>query len=529
MSLFNDNNIKQCTLLNMPAIPTFGIYDRNEYLLMEPIHIIKSQRMMPDNLPPTLFQNVKVLFQKYKQIIPEFYHITLNANNLYINSNERLIETNFTRINLVAHPYIFSNPNFSQTSKTHINCAIFKENDELETIIESEEINGLKINPEYEIISPKLNRDIIIEIDNRTTKKINLEPNNCSFLINLNSQLINFYCVVLGTHNNKVTKCFIGNYVIMPNYMNSHILKIFSESLLNFQDNNQMFQSLITGQLLYNDTFMGILYYYLDMIIKGNNNIKNIEDLKNIFIKAFKLIFEFNINNVNPNDHNQDLYNIGNFYFEQIKKFINYIYEGSNFVENFSEKILLCSLKNKYIIEIIIKYIDFHLSRINNIIYSYFDYYNDKINLQQIREEASRLHKENYWKMFEDNFCKRLNINKKDFQRAISFFTNKDRKRIVNHNIELFDKLCKGLLENQNIDIKILEQIDEPIREYFYYHVWVYKGKLNGIHKNFGKHSFLCSNKIKSIYHCQSDERYNFSEKMKLVLTEADTPYSEQK
>jgi len=47
------NNIKQCTLLNMPAIPTFGIYDKNEYLLMEPIHIIKSQRMMPDNLPPS--------------------------------------------------------------------------------------------------------------------------------------------------------------------------------------------------------------------------------------------------------------------------------------------------------------------------------------------------------------------------------------------------------------------------------------------------------------------------------------------
>ena len=42
MSQINNQNIKQCALLNMPAIPTFGIFDRTQYLLMEPIHIIKS-------------------------------------------------------------------------------------------------------------------------------------------------------------------------------------------------------------------------------------------------------------------------------------------------------------------------------------------------------------------------------------------------------------------------------------------------------------------------------------------------------
>ena len=145
MTTINKQNIKQCSLLNMSAIPTFGIYDRNEYLLMEPFHIIKSQRMMPDNLPPSLFQNIKILFQKYKKIIPEFYHITLDANRLYSNSNERIIETNMIRINLVAHPYIFCNNNITQTSITHINCAIFKENDELETILESNEEDGIKL------------------------------------------------------------------------------------------------------------------------------------------------------------------------------------------------------------------------------------------------------------------------------------------------------------------------------------------------------------------------------------------------
>ena len=93
----------------------------------------------------------------------------------------------------------------------------------------------------------------------------------------------------------------------------------------------------------------------------------------------------------------------------------------------------------------------------------------------------------------------------------------------------MFDKLCKELLETQKINMKILEEIDEPIRKYFYYHIWVYKGKLSGIHKNFGKHSFLCSDKIKSIYHCSLDERYNFTDQMKSVLIEADSPYRDQK
>ena len=167
MEEMNKQNILQCPLLKMPAIPTFGIFDTDNYLLMEPIHIIKSQNLMPDNLPPFIFQQIKALSQKYKQIIPEFYHVTLNANKLYINSNERIIESNYTRVNLVAHPYIFSNPKISQTSKTHINCAIFKENDELETIIETNEITGIKINPECQIISPTLNRDIILEINQK--------------------------------------------------------------------------------------------------------------------------------------------------------------------------------------------------------------------------------------------------------------------------------------------------------------------------------------------------------------------------
>ena len=131
----NNQNIPQCPLLKMPAIPTFGIYDESDYLLMNPIHIVKSQKMMPDNLPHFIFQQIKAISQKYKQIVPEFYHVTLDANKIYTNSNERIIESNYTRINLVSHLYIFCNPRISQISKTHINFEILKENDEFDRIM----------------------------------------------------------------------------------------------------------------------------------------------------------------------------------------------------------------------------------------------------------------------------------------------------------------------------------------------------------------------------------------------------------
>ena len=184
-----NKNIPINNLMNLPAIPTFGIFDISPYLLMQPIHILKSQLIMPNNLPSNIISQIKILSQTHPKIIPEFYHITLNANEIYTNYNERMIETNLLRINLVAHPYIFNNPNFSQSAKTHMNCVIYKSNDELDAINESyEESTRIRINPDCDIISPELNREIILNINQQDNTKL-LEPNNCAFLLNLNCRL----------------------------------------------------------------------------------------------------------------------------------------------------------------------------------------------------------------------------------------------------------------------------------------------------------------------------------------------------
>ena len=530
MSENQNKNVPQNNLFNIPAIPTFGIYDFQDYLLMQQIHIQKSQKLMPDNLPSFIIDQLKKFSKDYPKIIPEFYHITLNAYDIYSKFNERIIESDYVRINLVAHPYIFNNSKITKNSKTHINCAIFTFNEEVDKIIESNnEPMALRINPPCEIMNQELNRDIILNIEQKD-KKYNLEPNNCAFLINLNKQIINFYCIVIGTHYNSPTKCFIGNYVIISNGFNNLILNSLTQKMFSYNNNQELFFSLILAQRLYNDSLMFFIFYILNEIKNKSKASLNIEQIKDLVIKSFKVMFEFNYNadQVSKKEHDEDLNNIGKHYFNHIKNYINYIYDGSSIINNFSEKIILCSLNNNYIIEILLKYIDFHLSLVDKIIYSYFNYFSDNIDYKKLNEDALKEHKTKIWPKYKEHYCKELKINLKDFDKIIMPFIDKNRKKVENRNIKLFQNICNGLLEQKDIQ-NIFEQIDEPIKEYFYYYVWVYKGKLNGIHKDFGRHSFMCSDKIKKIYHCNIDEKYDFCEKMKQVLIDADAQYNQQK
>ena len=65
---------------------------------------------------------------------------------------------------------------------------------------------------------------------------------------------------------------------------------------------------------------MSILYNYLDKIINNFSNNKTINNIKENFVKAFKIIYEFDNSSVTQKDHDEDLSNIGNFYYEHIKK-----------------------------------------------------------------------------------------------------------------------------------------------------------------------------------------------------------------
>ena len=526
----SDKNIPLNPLMNIPAVPTFGVYDPYSYLLMQQIHIKKSQNIMPNNLPSNIIKQIKILSEKFPNLIPEFYHITLNAHEIYHNNNERKIETNLIRVNLVAHPYIFNNSKITRTSKTHMNCAIYKSPDELDVINElSEEISCLKINPNCDITSLELNREIKLEI-NQQKQKMMLEPNNCAFLLNLNSRIFNFYCIVIGTHNGNPTKCFVGNYVIITNGLKTTILNSFIQKLVNYNNIKDLYSSILLNQMLYNDSFMFFIFYIIDKIVnKSKNKEWNINEIKDLFINNLKLFFDFDYdkNIISQKEHETDLINICNYYFNHVKNYINFLYQGSNFIPNFSENILLCNIKNKYISEILRKYIDFHLSLLNNIFYSYSGYFSEEIDFTNLKEELMAKHKKEIWPKYKERYCKELKINTKDFDKIIITFVDKNWKKIENKNINLFKEIHDAILDNKEVE-SILDKIDEPIREYFFYYIWVFRGQLRGIHKNFGKYSFLCSDKIKKIYHCKQEQKLMFCQKMIQVITEADEQYKPQ-
>lgn len=517
--LLNTYNL-ECDLLNLPAIPNFGIY-KSDYCLMEPLFILKKTKI-PNNLPPMVLKQIKFLVNEYNNISPEFFHITLNATPVYNLLSERKIKTNFGRVNFASHPYLYYGKNIKNISQFDIYTAVYTEKDELDTIKDSKENDGLRINPNVNITHGGLKREVIIHSSQDNLPA--LSPNNCSILINFNSQVINFYVILLGVRKNTITKCFVGNYIILPNGSNSNLLSDFCQNFLDLDNNfEKLTNQLFLTQMAYNDSFLSVINYYInEMITKG----KNIESIKEFLKKGFKIIFDFNSEENDNNSYEIDLNNLSKYYFDNLLHFINFIFPSSQNIENFSEDFLVNNLKNQYIIEIVQKYIDFHLSRINRIINSYIDYFSiENLNLSKIKQTSLDIHKNQKWPILKEFYCSFMDITIKDFDQVIFNYTDKNRKKIENKNIEMFQGICEKILNQEKIEKSTFNEVDEPIKKYFFYYVWEYKGCINGIHGDFGILSFIQSPEIESVYHCNNDERYEVCEAFQQILTQADAKY----
>jgi hypothetical protein len=49
-------------------------------------------------------------------------------------------------------------------------------------------------------------------------------------------------------------------------------------------------------------------------------------------------------------------------------------------------------------------------------------------------------------------------------------------------------------------------KLKEIYQNFIFYKCWEYKGKILGVHNEFGKHSLLESNDIPSNYHCEKED-----------------------
>jgi len=120
-SYSNDSIIykKQCSILNMTAVPYLGVYSQN-YTFMHPTSVLQSTLNSDHlhSLPEKMRESIGELQKSVSLQKPDFFTVHLDGSFLH----DKYIKTHsdeFLRINLVLHPYIFQDLNQINQSKDH--------------------------------------------------------------------------------------------------------------------------------------------------------------------------------------------------------------------------------------------------------------------------------------------------------------------------------------------------------------------------------------------------------------------------
>ena len=495
---------EQCDLLNMISIPSFGIYS-DDYSFLEQISILK-RNTIPNNAPLNVKTQIDYLNQKYPNVKPEYFLITLSSSILFSVSPEKINPFSYTALNFIAHPYIFYNCDlYNKEHKSDIYCASYIDNQECDAIKQEDGNTHLRVNPNCNVDDEQLKREVYIHLSGDGYPS--LSPNNCHLLINLNSQIINFYVICCGTYYGKIVKCFVGNYIIIPNCHNSFLFKDIYKSLLIQKEQENLIVDLFLLRNKYNDLINYILNYYLMQISK---NAKNIDDIKKYLLKAFSIIFDID----NQNNKEKILENISNYYFNNIINYINNLFPKGNKVlpSIFGIKTLEYSLKNNYIEELILKYIQYNINRINDIILNmiYFISDNEDI-LFYFQNKVNERYTNEFLPIIKSFCCNKLEINDNELEEIKNIYKEEKRIHRSNPYIEILINICNAIRNKEDININ---DLDDIIKNYLFYIVWEHKGKVMGVHNDFGRMSFMRINEIDNKFFCSDEERIECCQKL---------------
>ena len=503
---------EHCDLFKMLSIPTFGIY-ANDYAFLEQI-LIQKGNSLPNKSPKNLQDQVNYLKNNYPDLDIQYFHLTLSASTLFSITPENISHLSYTPLNFISHPYIFYNCQLNREHKSDVYCAAYIDNNDNDIIKQENGDTHLRVNPECNIDDNQLKREVYIHLSGDGYPSIS--PNNCHLLINLNAQIINFYVITLGTYGGKIVKCFVGNYLIIPNLSDLVLYKDIYLSLLKQKNKEDLIKDLILFKNKFTDIFDFIIKICADDII---NNKYNFEIVKNKIIICFKSIFGFGIENINDNEEKKKIENISNYYYNNLINFIANLYvDGCKVSPLFGEKILENSLKLNYFGELLLKYVGYFERRINDIIFRmiYFMIDNEEI-LFYIKNKADEIYTKGLLGNIKDLCLKKLELEEKAFDEIIQKFSKLKKKS--NPNIELLINICNKINNKEEFNI---DNLDEIIKNYLFFIVWDYKGKPSGIHNDFGRISFMRINEMDSKYFCSDEDRIKCCQILIQRLIDAD-------
>ena len=506
----------KCELLKMITVPTFGKYSE-DYSFLEQILILKSPSKF-ENMPETMQKKLDNLKQKYPKVEPEYFHITL-GNVLIRPSNIDELKDSFEVLNLLAHPYIFYNCSLNKEHRSEIYCAAFTDENEIGTIKQREGADTLRLNPDCNLDDNQLKRDIILHMSH--DGYASLSPNNCAILINFNAQIINFYVIVCGTYGGQIVKCFVGNYVIIPNAQNSVMFGDLYDIIMKDKKKYNVAQELI----ILKNKFKEYMNYIYNFGLNEISKLDNIENVKFCILKAFSFIFDFSSSEDDENSkkvHEKELNNMEAFYYYNFLNYIGTLYEFSSKIDpNFNEKLVISSIKNKYIEELLIKYREYNLQRFNNIISNYgFCLYANKEDFDDLQDKVNIKYEQDILPNLKEFFCDKLNLEEQNLDEIKDSYNEENRNPMDNPNISVLINMCNSISNGEDIN-NDLKQLDDIIRKYLYFIVWDYKNRPDGVHFDFGRVSFL-NIEIEGKYFCNKEDKINCCQKLIRFLEKVD-------
>ena len=199
--------------------------------------------------------------------------------------------------------------------------------------------------------------------------------------------------------------------------------------------------------------------------------------------------------------------------------FIANLYPDSNIVSPvFGEKIMENSLNMNYFGELICKYIEYFKNRINDIIfkmvYSMVD--NEEI-LFYIKNKADEKYTKDLLPNIKGICSKNLDLDENQLIEVIDKVSKIKQK--PNPNIDLLINICNDINNKKNFSI---DNLDDIFKNYLFFIVWEYKGKISGIHNDFGKVSLMRINEIDSKFFCNDEDRIKCCQELIQRLIDAD-------
>ena len=507
---------ERCELLKMITVPTFGKYS-TDYSFLEQILVLKSKSKF-ENLPELVENKLENLQKKYPKLNPEYFHITL-GNTLIKASNEKELNDSFEFLNLLCHPYIFYNCTLNQEHHSEIYCAAYTDENEIGTVKQYDGIDNLRINPECDLDDQQLKRAIILHMS--SDGYASLSPNNCAILINLNAQIINFYVIVCGTYGGKIVKCFVGNYVIIPNAQNSVMFGDLYDKIMKDKKKKNLAKELI----ILRNKFKSYMNYIYNFGLNEISRSDKIEEVKSCILKAFSFIFDYSSSEDDENSkkiHEKELINMQAFYYYNFINYVGTLYEyGSKIDSNFSEKMVINSIKMKYIEELVIKYREYNLKRFNNIISNYgFCLCGNEEEFNDLQDKANLLFEQDILPNLKDFFCDKLNLEEENLEEIKDIYNEENFELRNNPNIEILINICNSIKNDEDINDD-LNKLDEIIKKYLYFIVWDYKNRPENVHYDFGRVSFL-NIEIDGKYFCNKEDKINCCQKIIQFLEKAD-------